>query len=70
MPKLPSLNDENNPNKTVALKTGTNDLPVTSDKSVYKPVHTKLAKNAYIDSNQISSIGTEKEIGSDKNAKP
>ena len=57
MPKLPSLNkDEINENKSVALKTGTDNLPVVSDKSVYK----ELAKNAYFDSNQISTNGTKK----------
>ena len=59
MPKLPGLDkDGANENKSVALKMGTDDLPVTSDKSVYKPVYKKLAKNAYFDSNQISTNGT------------
>ena len=45
MPKLPSLNkNEINENKSVALKTGTDNLPVVGDKPLYTPVYKKLAK--------------------------
>ncbi len=57
---LPGLEgDESNQNKAVALGTGTDNLPVKTDESAYKPAYKKLAKNAYFDSQQPSSIGKE-----------
>jgi integrase len=45
--------------RAVALKTGTDDSPVKTEKSAYKPAYKKLAKNAYFDSQQPSSFGND-----------
>jgi len=59
---LPGLEgDESDQNKAAALRTGTDNLPVKTDKSTYKPAYKKLAKNTYSDSQQPSSIGNEYE---------
>jgi len=60
LPPLPSLDgDSRSKNKAVTLKTGTDDSPIKTDKSTYKPAYKKLAKNAYSDSQQPSSFGNE-----------
>jgi len=40
-------------------KTGTDDLPVEPGESAYKPAYKKLTKNAYPDSQSMSSTGTD-----------
>jgi len=56
LPKLPSLEtDKNEGNKAVAVKTGTDDLPVAATESAYKPAYKKLTKNAYFDKNGLSA---------------
>ena len=60
LPALPGLGgDKGGENKAVELKTGTEDVPVRTAKSTYKPAYKKIAKNAYSDSNQSSSFGKE-----------
>ena len=41
--------------RAVALRTGTDDLPVESTENAYKPACKKLAKNGYFDKNQLAS---------------
>ncbi len=61
--KLPELPDIDNSqflsreSRAVALKTGTDDLPVEGRKTVYTPVYKEFAKNAYSDRNGLSSVG-------------
>ena len=40
------------------ISTGTDDLPVTGQETVYKPVYKELAKNTYSDKNRLSSNST------------
>ena len=61
LPKLPSLDgNENNQNKVVGSKTGTDNLPVKCDESAYKPAYKKLAKNAFFGCDKPSLIDTKK----------
>jgi hypothetical protein len=56
LPELPSLNsDRSEDNKATAVKTGTEDLPITATESPYKPAYKKLTKNAYFDNNKLAS---------------
>jgi len=57
LPELPSLDgNKNDENKAVALKTGTDNMPIGIDKSAYKPAYKKLTKNAYSGFNRSSLI--------------
>lgn len=60
LPELPSLagNKNNENNRGVVSRTGTDDLAVTKDKIPYK----KLTKKPYFDSSQTSSIGIRNEL--------
>jgi integrase len=70
LPALPGLDsDSNNENKGAVLKTGTDDLHVTNDKSVYKPVYKEFAKRACSDSNQMSSFSITEGIKNKENNK-
>jgi len=71
LPKLPSLeSDKSEDNKATAVKTGTDDLPVTATKSTYKPTYKNLAKNAYLDSNMVSSFGKRDTLAKDTRCEP
>ncbi|MHC4109433.1 MAG: tyrosine-type recombinase/integrase [Planctomycetota bacterium] len=74
LPELPNIDSgKGNDSRAVALKTGTDDLPVAGQESVYKPVYKKLAKNAYFDSNSLSSFDTvkaENTLSKSKNSNP
>jgi len=60
LPELPDLGgDTNAHNETVAVKTGTDDLPVEVSKSAYKPAYKKLTKNAFPDKNRLSANGNK-----------
>jgi len=64
LPELPVLDGkENSQTEAAALKTGTDELPVESDKSAYKPAYKKLAKNAYSDNNAVASDVAMQEAG-------
>ena len=52
-----SLPDLSLPNKQAQRATGTDNLAVDC---AYKPAYKKLAKNTYFDSNQLSTIDTDK----------
>ncbi len=61
LPELPNINKgKGNKNRAVALKTGTDNLPVAGQETVYKPVYKEFAKNAYFDSNPLSPFDTAK----------
>ena len=71
LPKLPGLDGKrDNENKAVAVKTGTDDMPVGTDKSAYKPAYKKLAKNAYSDNNWSSSFGKRNTLSKDTRYEP
>ena len=53
LPDLPTIDDKQN---AVAMKSGTDDMPVNTDRITYKPAYKKLTKNAYSISNQSSLI--------------
>jgi hypothetical protein len=62
LPALPGPDGSNiGKNKAVALKTGTDDLPVKADKIAYKPTYKKLTKNAGFGCNRSSSVGIEQD---------
>ena len=44
----------------MSLKTGTDDLPVAGQETVYKRVYKELAKNAYFDSNSLTTFDNVK----------
>jgi len=54
LPVLPNIGGTDK-GKAVALRTGTDDLPVESTESAYKPAYQKLTKNGYSDNNHLSS---------------
>ena len=56
LPELPGSAE----NKAVALKTGTDNLPVESSKSAYKPAYKKLTKNAFLTSAKLAVPDTER----------
>ena len=56
LPELANLrSSDRSKNQAVAMKTGTDDLPVKPDEIPYKPAYKKLTKNAYFDSNPLSA---------------
>jgi len=56
LPVLPSLDgNRNDEDEALALKTGTDGMPIGIDKSAYKPAYKKLTKNAYFDKNRLSA---------------
>jgi integrase len=57
--KLPDLPTIDNKQKAVAMKSGTDDMPVNTDECAYKPAYKKLTKNAFSISNRSSLIDTE-----------
>jgi len=58
LPKLPSLDkDETDEKKAASLKTGTDNLPVSSDEKSYR----KLTGETYFDRNKLASDGTPKQ---------
>ena len=62
LPRLPNIDTGRvNDSRAVAFKTGTDDLPVAGQETVYEPVYKKLAKNAYSDTDHLSSIGNPKD---------
>jgi len=62
LPKLPVLNlNESSADEAVAVRTGTDDVKVTGDKSAYKCAYKKLAKNAYPDSDRSSATVNEQD---------
>jgi len=52
LPDLPNIKGRDKRQSAIALKSGTDDLPMSANESAYKPAYKKLAKNAYFDSNQ------------------
>ena len=60
LPELPSLDSDKSENKAVALKTGTDNVPVDKNESAYKPAYKKLTKNAFPDTNHSLPVGTTK----------
>jgi len=54
MPTLTSPTTESN--RSAALKTGTDDMPINEARGAYKRAYKKLTKNAYCDSASISSV--------------
>ena len=70
LPKLPDINGKkNNYNRAVALKTGTDNLPVTDGESVYKPVYKEFAKKAFLDTNRSLPVGMPKALNSQSEVK-
>jgi len=62
LPALPGLDGAKiGENKAVALKTGTDDLAVKTDRSAYKPAYKKLTKNADFECDRSSFVGIEQE---------
>ena len=62
LPKLPDLDvGESNADEAVAVRTGTDDVKVTGDKSAYKCAYKKLTKNAYSDNDILALDGTVNE---------
>jgi integrase len=60
LPKLPDLDmNERRADEAVAVRTGTDEVEITSDKSAYQCAYKKLTKNAYSDSNRSSATGNE-----------
>ena len=54
--KMPTLTSPaTKSNQGAALKTGTDDIPVSEAEGAYKPAYKKLAKNAYFDNNELAS---------------
>lgn len=63
LPELPDINgNKNEAERMVALKTGTDNLPVTNGESVYKPVYKEFAKKAFPDTNRPSLVVTPKAL--------
>ena len=62
LPELPDMDGkEGNHNRDIALKTGTDNLPIIGVKSVYK----EFAENAYSGLNQSSLFGTTDKLMTD-----
>ncbi len=58
--KMPTLtNPDDQCNRAVALRTGTEDRSLEPDGGAYKGAYKKLAKKSYFDSDRICSNGTE-----------
>ncbi len=55
LPDLPNIKGGNKRQSAVALKSGTDDLPINADESAYKPAYKKLAKTTYFDSNHLAT---------------
>ncbi len=63
LPELPDMDgNKNEAERMIALKTGTDNLPVTNSESVYKPVCKEFAKKAFPDTNRPSLIVTSKAL--------
>ncbi len=58
LPDLPNIKGGDKRQSAVALKSGTDDLPMSADESAYKPAYKKLAKNAYSNGDRLSTIDT------------
>jgi len=58
LPRLQRLDDDSGGSST-AVRTGTDDLPVNTDKCAYKPAYKKLTKNADSGFNRSSLIGID-----------
>ena len=57
LPELPNIdNNKSETERAVSRKTGTDDLPVT----VYKPVYKEFAKKTFPDTNHSLPVGTQK----------
>ncbi len=58
LPELPDIDENKNKgNKAVALKTGTDGLPIEESKTMYKRVYIEFAKKDYPDSNHSLPVG-------------
>jgi len=63
LPELPNIDkNKSETERAVTRKTGTDNLPVTEGKSVYKPVYKEFAKKAFPDTSRSLPVGTPKAL--------